>query len=245
MIQGAGYASLIAFLILGSQIGSVESSAVLFVYALLMIVLGSVSYALIQMPGLVANGEVKKILAFKNFEPTKMVQELENLCSVIRRDGLLASESARKELSDGFLRYLIKRVADGYERSHLVQAIRNQSMRTHEIASFFEAWIGDLSQAVGLSGLVTTLFLMMALIKSTDPNTNVAGAILPLLMGQLLQPLVASHYKNRFFAALDHARLYFVLLEEGVSGIQEGINADLLRDKLNCRLMESPKWVES
>jgi flagellar motor component MotA len=244
MIHGAGYAALIVFLILGSQIAAVGTGLVLIVYVLLMIALGAFAYSWIQMPKILEDGEAKRVLAFLSFQPKKMIQELEQLCATIRRDGLLASESARKELSDSFLRYLIKRVADGFDRVHLVQSIRNQSMRVHEIASFAEAWIENTTQAVSGAGLITTLFLMMSLLKSNEPSAPVWVALMPLLLGLVLQPIVGGFLKNRFFTALDHARLYFVLMEEGVSSIQEGVAADMLRDKLNCRLFESPKLAE-
>lgn len=244
MIRGSGIGALVVFLILGSQMGAVGTGWVLWVYSLMMIALGTLAYAWIQMPQNLETGEAKRILQFRDFEPKKLVSELESLCATIRRDGLLASEGARKELSDPFLRYLIKRVADGFERVHLVQAIRNQSMRVHELASFSEAWMDHVIQAVGGSGLMTTLFLMMALLKSSDPQVPIELALMPFLLGLVLQPVLSGFLKSRFFSALDHARLYFVLLEEGVSGIQEGIAADLLRDKLNCRLLDPPRVAE-
>lgn len=118
-------------------------------------------------------------------------------------------------------------------------------MRTHEIAGLVEAWNDNVTQSFATVGLITTLFQMMAVLKSTDPNASPATALLPLLLGVLLQPMASAYLKNAFFANLDRARLYFILLEEGISGIQEGLNADLLRDKLNCRLLETPKLVES
>lgn len=245
MIKGIGYAALLVFLVLGYEIGAVGSSVVFVFYAFAMIAIGSVGYACVQMPKVLQDGTSKKLTAYKNFDPKKLVGEFEGLSNTIRRDGLLASEAARKGLSDPFLRYLLKRIMDGFDRAHLVQSIRNQSMRAHEIASFVEAWIENVSQAVPISGLLTTLFQMISVLKSTDPNANVASALIPFLMGVLLQPAVTATMKNSFFASLDRARLYFILMEEGISGIQEGINADLLRDKLNCRLLETPKLVES
>lgn len=245
MIKSFGYAALVAFFVLGTQIGSVDSGFVYFIYILIMIAIGVTGIAFVQMPKVLQDGSSKKIIAFKTFEPKKFVGEIEGISMTIRRDGLLASEGARKELSDPFMRYLLKRVMDGYERTHLVQSIRNQSMRTHEIASLVEAWNENVTQSFATIGLITTLFQMMAVLKSTDPNANPASALLPLLIGVLFQPLASAYLKNAFFANLDRARLYYILLEEGVSGIQEGLNADLLRDKLNCRLLETPKLVES
>ena len=244
MIKSIGYAALIMFLVLGSQIGSVDSGAIYFIYALIMLAMGVAGFACVQMPSVLQDGSSKKLDAFKNFDPKKLVLEFEVLCTTIRRDGLLASEGARKGLTDPFMRYLLKRIMDGYDRAQLIQTIRNQSMRTHEIASFIEAWIENTSQAIPTAGFLTTLFQMMAVLKSIDPNVSVASALLPLLLGILLQPLVSGYLKNAFFTNLDHARLYHILMEEGITGIQEGINADFLRDKLNCRLLETPKWVE-
>lgn len=245
MIKGIGYAALLVFLVLGTQIGSVGGGAVFVVYALLMVATGAAGYACIQLPQVFSDGSTKKLNAFRSFDPHKLIHDFAELANTIRRDGLLASEAARKELSDPFLRYLLKRIMDGYERAHLVQSIRNQSMRTHEVASFVEAWIENTAQALPTAGLIATLFQMIAVLGSTDPNAPVATALVPLLIGVLLQPVVSARLRNPFFASLDHARLYFILMEEGVSGIQEGINAELLRDKLNCRLLESPKLVES
>lgn len=244
MIKGIGYGALIVFLVLGTQIGAVGTGAGFVLYSLVMVAIGSVGYAFAQMPKALQDGSSKKLAAYRSFDPKKLVHDFETLSNTIRRDGLLASEAARKELTDPFLRYLLKRIMDGFDRTHLVQSIRNQSMRAHEIAGFVDAWIDNVSQAVPAAGLVTTLFQMIAVLNSTDPNASVASALVPFLIGVLAQPLVSSALRNPFGSSLDRARLYFILMEEGVSGIQEGINADLLRDKLNCRLLETPRGVE-
>ncbi len=94
-------------------------------------------------------------------------------------------------------------------------------------------------------GLIPSLWMMMDYLNQP---TKVSGpGSLPTLFIPFLIALVAqmilSSLSGKFFDDLkEDVKLYYVVLEEGLSGIQEGMNSELLREKLTARYSQNPKW---
>ncbi|MBC7396705.1 MAG: hypothetical protein H7333_04605, partial [Bdellovibrionales bacterium] len=94
-------------------------------------------------------------------------------------------------------------------------------------------------------GLIPSLWMMMDYLneplKGSGPG-SLPTLFIPFLMAMLLQ-LIFSALSGKFFDDLkEEVKLYYVVMEEGLSGIQDGMNSELLRDKLSARISHNPKW---
>jgi len=243
MIKGFGYFALFVFLMFCTQIGGFSSGFAVWFLSVLTVVSGTVAFSCLQFPKELENGMLKRLLAFESHDPKELIVQLEELAQTVRRDGLLATESLRKELKDPLVRYLLKRVMDGYEKVQLNQFIRNHLIRFQELFAIAKNGIDHGLQVVPVVGLIGSLFMIMGALNR--PQASVAAAFIPFVLSLILQQWLQAVYPERLIVALDRCRLYFTLLEEGMNGIQDGVNAELLRDKMLGRLAEDPKWTDT
>jgi flagellar motor component MotA len=246
MIKGFGYFALFMFLVLCSQIGGFSQGFTVWVLAILTVASGSIAFSFLQFPKELEEGMLKHLLEFETHDSKKLIGEMEELAHAVRQDGLLASESLRKDLKDPLMKYLLKRVMDGFEKVHLNQLTRNQMVRYQELFMIAKSFYDHCLQIIPVVGLITSLFMIIEFLSL--PKGSVAGSIavvfIPFVVSLIGQQLIQAFYQERLIVALDRCRLYFTLLEEGMNGIQDGLNAELLRDKMMGRIAENPKWTE-
>jgi chemotaxis protein MotA len=252
MIKGFGYFALFMFFILCSQIGGFSQGFAIWFLGVLTIAAGTLAFSLLQFPNELEEGGLKRLLSYESHDSKKLVTELEDLAQVIRRDGLLATESVRKDLNDPLMKYVLKRVMDGYDKSILNHLIHNQMIRNQELFMIAKSYYDHCLQVIPVVGLIGSLFMMMDALKvtvnaqgsSVSVASDLSVVFVPFVLSLILQQLLQSIFQERLVVALDRCRLYFTLLAEGMAGIQDGVNAELLRDKLLGRLGENPKWTE-
>lgn len=247
MIKGFGYFAFFVFLMLCSQIGGFSPGFTIWFLSILTVVSGSVAFSFLQFPKELEEGMLKHLLTFESRDSKKLIGELEELAQAIRRDGLLATESLRKDLKDPLIKYLLKRIMDGFEKAQLNQLVRNQMIRYQELFMIAKSFYDHCLQVVPVVGLIGSLFMMMDSLKSTTSQSagSIAVIFIPFVFSLIFQQLLQALYQERLIVALDRCRLYYTLVEEGMNGIQDGVNSDLLRDKMLGRLAENPKWSES
>ena len=246
MIKGLGFCTLLFYLLLCTQLGGFASGFSIYFLCLLALVFGGASVLCLTAPQDIVDGAFKRIAVPLPMSSAKLVEELEELALTIRRDGLLSLEAKRKDLKDPLLRYLLKRVTDGYERSQLLPVLRNQAVRRAELIRTSEAFLERFIQLLPTIGLVPSLFMIMDYLNQTKTTVNALPTVfIPFVIALIVQ-MVLQAACGRFFDQLkEEVKLYYVILEEGVSGIQEGLNAELLRDKLRARFLHEPKWSDS
>jgi flagellar motor component MotA len=246
MIKGFGYFALFLFFIFCSQIGGFSQGFAIWFLAVLTVASGTLAFSFLQFPKELDDGVLKQLLAFESIGSKKLIGELEQLASAIRRDGLLASESLRRDLKNPLMKYLLKRIMDGYEKVHLNQIVRNQMFRYQELFMIAKNFYEHCLQVIPVVGLVGSLFMIMDFLSTPKASAgSIAAVFVPFVVSLLGQQFVQALFQERLVVALDRCRLYYIILEEGMSGIQDGLNAELLRDKMLCRLGENPKWNET
>jgi flagellar motor component MotA len=261
MIKGFGYFALLVFLIFCTQAGGFAPGAVIWLLSLFAVVSGSVAFGCLLFPKEFEENSLKKLLQFSKLNLKLLLKEIEELSVVVRRDGLLATEPLRKEMKDPLLKYLLKRVMDGYEKPVLAQTVQNQLKRQDELFKILQDYLDRLLQVIPVVGLIASLFQIMdfflltaaqkaatpASLAATAPATalSIATIFIPFLISLLLQLIFQAVAQDKITRAQDRGRLYFSILEEGVGGIQDGMNTDLLKEKIHCRLLESPRLVDA
>jgi chemotaxis protein MotA len=247
MFKTLGLFAIAAYLVLASQMGGFTPGFSIIFLTALTLFAGLIGVMALTAPPDVTHGAMKLIREPMPLTHTKLIEELEEIALITRRDGLLALESKRKELQEPLLRLLLKRVVEGFEKSQTLPLLRNQAMRRAELIRSCEVFFERVSSLVPLLGLVPSLFILIDFLshpeKVPTPG-SLPTVFFPFLLALLIQ-LFGDSFIGRFFdETKESVKLYYVLMEEGISGIQEGTNAEMLRDRLRARLLDSPRWGE-
>jgi len=235
MIKGFGVFSFLVFLILCSQIGEFGPGFAVWFLSCLLIAAGIIADALFLFPQSFEIHGLKKIFAFSKVNPGALVNTISEIASVVRKDGLLATESLRKDLKDPWLIYALKKMIDGYEKAVIVQVIRNEHLHFHEQFISLEKYKDRVASSIPLFGLAGTLAHLMHFLSKDEPGL-IAASFVPFLLSVLIQILFNAWAQNKVDFLTDQHRVYYAVLENGISGIQDGINAEVLRDQLMARI---------
>lgn len=235
MIKGFGIFSFLVFLILCFQIGEFGPGFAVWFLSLLLIVSGVIAYAFFLLPKSFEYGGIQKLKNFAKIDPLALVKTIHEVASVVRKDGLLATESLRRDLKDPWLQYSLKKMIDGFDKNAIIPAIRNEHLRFHEQFLTLEIYKERVTSSIALFGLAGSLSHLMRFLAKDD-TILIAASFVPFLFALLIQLSVSAWIQNKIDFMLDQSRLYYALLESGVAGIQDGLNADVLQDQLMARL---------
>ncbi len=246
MIKGLGVFAILAYLIFCSQLGGFSSGFSIYFLSILTLAFGSVGLLCMTAPTDIIEGAFKKVREPFPVSCTKLAEELEGLAIQVRQDGLLSLEGKGKDLKDGLLRYLLKRMRDGYERNQLLPVLRNQATRRAELIRAAEIYLERFASLLPTLGLIPSLFVLMDYLNQSKSTVNSLPTVFIPFGMALFAQMILQAWSGRFFDQLkEEVKLYYVILEEGVSGIQEGQNAELIRDKLRARYHPDPKWSDT
>jgi flagellar motor component MotA len=235
MIKGFGIFSFFVFLILCVQIGEFGPGFAIWFLSLILVVTGMGAYALFLFPQSMEEHGFKKLTLFSKVAPLELIQSISEISSVVRKDGLLATESLRKDLKDPWLQYSLKKMIDGYDKNVIVQVIRNEHLRYHEQFLSLEKFKDRVTGSIALVGLAGSISHIMYFLSKDDP-TLIAASFAPFLLSVIIQIIFSSWTQSRIDFLLDQSRVYYAIIENGVSGIQDGVNSDVLRDQLMARI---------
>ncbi|MBU6153550.1 MAG: hypothetical protein KGP28_04540 [Bdellovibrionales bacterium] len=172
---------------------------------------------------------------------------IEEAAGVIRQDGLLALEARRKDLRDPHLKYLLKRIMDGFEGKDLIPWVLNQKdLRMEALRMATDSADRFLGQVPSV-GLMSSLILMIGVLATPDRSRDLIGvsqAFVPFLITIGLQMLLDSEFGKKWEEIRMRNEHYFDTLESGIAGIQSGLNPELLSDRLRARIQPGKTWAE-
>ena len=235
MIKGFGVFSFIVFLILCSQIGEFGPGLTVWFLSLLLLASGVTAYSLFLFPESMEEQGLKKLKSFSSIKPLELINAITEISSVVRKDGLLATESIRKDLKDPWLIYSLKKMIDGYDKNVITHVIRNEHLRFHEQFLRLETYKERVTHSITLFGLAGSLSHIMYFLTKDDP-TLIAASFVPFLFSVFIQLVFSAWAQSKLDFLVDQSRIYYAVLENGVSGIQDGVNPDILRDQLMARI---------
>ncbi len=178
----------------------------------------------------------------------KLAQQIESIATLIRQDGLLALEAKRKEIRDPFFRHLLKKVMDGFESKDLVPLIQNRAEKRMDLANLASDGLGRLTGLVPTVGLIQSLFLLAEILSPGNRPADLVGVssvFLPFLVALVIQLIFETGFGRLISQRREEDQVYFVVLEEGLTGIQQGVNPDLLSDRIRARIEVNPRWKDS
>lgn len=229
----SGFAALCIAFVLVSSDEAFSLGAGLFLLTLTL-GFGVLAFAFMTHPEELLEGALKEIMAYSERDPLLLVSEVESAAGTVRQEGLLSMESAVSGIHDDFLKFLLQKLARGFDKAQLVSLIRNQLYRKQELLSISQNYFDRVSQAVVTWGLFLSVLLMANSFRLETPNLTLV--FVPFLLGVVLHLAFQMGFQEKLIRALDRSRLYYFVLEESVSGIHEGLAPELLADKLNARL---------
>ena len=235
MIKGFGIFSFFVFLVLCIQIGEFGPGFAVWFLSLLLVCSGTISYSLFLYPVVFENNGLKKIQSFSKINLVQLIKVISEISTIIRKDGLLATETIRKELKDPWLQYALKKMLDGFEKPIIIQVIRNEQIRYQEKFILLDLYKDRVVGSIALFGLAGSLSHILYFLSKNDP-TLIAASFVPFLFSLVLQLVINSWIQSKIDFLTDQSKLYYAVLENGISGIQDGVNSDILHDQLMARI---------
>jgi chemotaxis protein MotA len=202
-----------------------------------IVVLGTLTAVLARstIPEFVgAIGVAMKTVKFKLDKPEALIEQLVNLGTIARKDGMIALEG--QDIPNAFLAKGIRMLVDGTEGS-MVKATMEREMgmiknRNAEGMGFI-ASAQEIAPAMGMIGTLVGLVIMLG--NMSDPKSigpAMAVALLTTMYGAIIANVICIPL-NQKLAKLDQAEaLNHELIIEGVMFIQSGGNPRMLTDML-------------
>ncbi|MDO9379139.1 MAG: motility protein A [Nocardioidaceae bacterium] len=178
-----------------------------------------------------------------------LVPVLVTLAEKARREGLLALESASRDIDDPFLERGIKLTVDGTDpeeaREILESEIYAKQRATKQEAKFFND-LGAYAPTFGIVGTVMGLVHVLESLSNPDELGHlIAAAFVATLWGVMSANLLFLPIGNRIkrLGDLEVARMELVV--EGVMAIQAGANPRVVAQKLRSLLPAAERDAEA
>lgn len=231
----SGFAALIiAFLLEDGTMGALASAT-----AALIVLGGTFGATIISF----TLEELKKVpailrIAFQNqkYDFHSLIDEIVQLATKARREGLLSLEQNLDEIEDPFLRLGVQLVIDGVEGTLLQELLETdiycmQERHKSGIAIFEAA--GGYSPTMGIIG--TVMGLVNVLGRMDDPGSlgpAIAVAFIATLYGVGFANLVWLPIATKLKAKNKKEIFYREICLEGILSLQAGENPAFIREKL-------------
>ena len=173
-----------------------------------------------------------------NNDPQKLIDEIVELATISRKDGLLALEKVK--ISEPFLKEGVQMLIDGSTADVVEQSMSKNMRGTIERNTASEkVWrsMGESSPAFGMIGTVVGLVAMMA--KMDDPKAigpAMALALLTTLWGSVLANVLFLPVADKLKFLSTNEKLKLTLCIDGVMAIQSGQNPRVIASVLSAYL---------
>lgn len=183
----------------------------------------------------------KIMLNTKKFNPMYYIDELTELATVARKNGLLALEEKANQQQDPFFKQAIMLIVDANDpdkvRSILNNDIECMSCRHDDVAGMYE----KASSVAPAFGMVGTLVGLINMLKNMDMSgsggsssigTDMGTALITTLYGCILAHMVFNPIASNLRSRDEEEVLCKMIIVEGITSIQAGENPKFLKEKL-------------
>ncbi|QEP44584.1 flagellar motor protein PomA [Ectothiorhodospiraceae bacterium BW-2] len=175
-----------------------------------------------------------------------LVEEIEEMAAIARKEGLLALEG--REISDPFLEKGIQMMVDGHSPEMIRSVMEKDMQQTserHELGASIFKGFGDYAPAMGMIG--TLIGLVQMLSNMDDPKAigpAMAVALLTTLYGAMIANMFALPAADKLgLRAADEKRIKSLIID-GLQSIQAGHNPYIIKELLATYLPPSKRKVE-
>ena len=235
MIKGFGGLAFLFFLVLAAEIGTFGHGFAIWFLSLMMLAAGIVSAVFFYLPVAFEKDGLVKIQAYSRIQPRKTIESIHSICEQIRKDGLLSLESVRSGISDQKLLYVTKKMMEGFDQKAIFPILKNERIRIEQLIAELQAYQNRIVSTIPILGLTATVSHLVMGLSKPDSVFNGAGFI-PFLLSMVIQMVFSFWSQRQIDEWSDCAQNYHAVMEDGVSGLLEGVHADLLRDRLLSRI---------
>lgn len=249
-------ATLIGFALgLGSIIFSIVSSSgvsgalsYIDVPSLVIVIGGGIaatviSYSLPQVTSIVSIAS--KAFVNKNTSTQEIIEKFLEMSNVSKKEGLLALEKYLASEEDQFLKKAVSMVIDGTPKENIRETLTNEvdylRLRHSQSQGIFETFAAQFPAW----GMIGTLIGLVALLKNLDDPSaigpSMAVAILTTLYGSLLANFVCNPIAKKLEIKSAEETTRQELIIEGAMCLANGVNTQLIEQKLHSFLSNSQK----
>jgi chemotaxis protein MotA len=186
---------------------------------------------------------VKGLVTPKQPDSTQTIRTLLGFAETARKEGLLALESAAKDIDDPFLRKGIEMSVDGTDPEVVREVLETEMAATaerHKAGSGFFTTMAGFSPAFGVAGTVIGLIDMLN--NLSDPSAlgpALAVAFATTLWGVFLANYIFSPIASTLRRSSDLEMAYKQLVLDGILSIQAGASPRAVSDRLAAYLSPS------
>jgi chemotaxis protein MotA len=222
----------------GGNIGAIFLPA-----PLILVFFGSIGAAMAG--GLLSDAKdaalaLKRALLSKPASPDGTVEAVVGLAERARREGLLALETAVRDVEDDFLRQGLQAAIDGADPDELAEIlsgrIDTKRKADHQAAKFYEA-MGGYAPTIGIIGTVLGLVHVLENLSQPEKLGHlIAGAFVATLWGVGTANIMWLPIAARLKRLSDVECQQMELVVEGVLAIQSGMSPRVVQQRLASML---------
>ncbi len=205
------------------------------------------SYPLSTLAGIPK--QLIKLIQGKKYDMGALIDKLEELAQLARKNGLLALEEKANELEDPFFKQGIMLIVDATEPEEVRSLLENE---LDTMAARHEESIGLFNRASAAApafGMIGTLVGLVNMLKgmnldgdgASDIGPAMATALITTFYGCILANMIFNPIASKLSIRNEEELLYKQVMIEGVLAIQAGDNPKFLKEKLVTYLKQSSR----
>lgn len=214
----------------------------------MIVIGGALGATMLEFPfhiTLKALAEAKKVFLGAHHDHTALIEQILKLAGTARKDGLLALEKERNNITDPLLKEAVKYAVDGLD-PNLVQQILDARIehRQHEkvLCSKFWKQMGAYAPTVAIVGAVLGLIIVMQnLDKPERIGPGIAVAFIATVYGVTSSNVFFLPMGGKLGILAEHEGAYYEIIKTGVRDIQMGTSPTIIQSRLAAILDEEVK----
>lgn len=184
-------------------------------------------------------GIIRSLFFKPQLDVASTINTLVDMCTLVRRDGLLALDAVVRRVDDPFLAKGVQFVVDGMEpelTKEILHIDLSAKKKRHNQAKALIDMLGSIAPGFALVG---TLVGLVAMLSNLDPKTvgsKMALALICTLYGCFVANGILMPASRNLEFKSQQEMLVNEIMMEGLLGIQAGENPRHLEDRLKAFL---------
>lgn len=243
-----GLPMAIGLILTGMVLEGGHMSSIIGLPAFMIVMGGAIGATMLDVPFshcVLALKRGKDVFLGGHLDHHQLVEQIIKLAAQARKDGLLALEKERENISDPLLKEGVRFAVDGLE-PNLVQQILEARIdyRQHEaeMSCKFYSQLGAYCPCVGILGAVLGLIHVMENLDNPSAiGPGIATAFIATVYGVGFSNLVFLPMGNKLKAIVAHQGHYFEMIKVGVRDIQLGTSPSIISSHLLSIVDEEAK----